>query len=115
MNLDDEVPSALFRIVMKKIFKIYSLRYSETIFACRTVRELLMFILSIIPSIYTYGDYIRGTPSTTFYDVRYNEFIKKFIRAFTRNIDWTNKTIAIYNSIDDFYESIRTIGSAFVE
>lgn len=115
MNLDDKVPSALFRIVMKKIFKIYSLRYTETLFACRTVKELLMFIISIIPSIYTYDDYIHGTPSTTFYDVRYNDFIKRFIRAFSTNINWTNKTIAIYNSIDDFYESIRTIGSAFVE
>ena len=121
MNLNKEIPSTLFAIIMKKIFKIYSLRYTDTLFACRTVKELLMFILSIIPSIYTYDDYIYGTPSTTFYDVRYNDFIKRFIRAFSMNMpqkpedDNTRQMIEIYNSIDDFYESIRTIGRAFAE
>ena len=121
MDLNMSIPSNLFSILMKKIFKIYSLRYTDTIFACRTLKELLMFILSIIPSVYTYGEYIRGTSSTTFYDIRYNDFIRKFIRAFSNGASKkpldsnTQRIIEMYNSIDDFYESIRTIGKVFAD
>lgn len=108
-----ETYQELFTKIQSKIFSVYPVKKDDkTRFICNSFTDFVLFLFSLVPSTEIHQLYLTRCEGTMLYNNALETFLSYAIDEFLAS---NHNILAIFSLLDDFYETIRTIGSIFDE
>ena len=113
LNISFETHQRLFTKVQSKIFSVYPVKKDDkTRFVCNSFIDFILFLFSLVPSTEIHQCYLARCEGTKFYNNALEMFLGSVLdECLTKEPN----ILTIFSALDNFYESIRTIGSIFDE
>lgn len=113
LNKSFKTYQELFTKIQSKIFSVYPVKKDDkTRFICNSFTDFVLFLFSLVPSTEIHQLYLTRCEGTKLYNNALETLLSYSIDECLAS---NHNILTIFSLLDDFYESIRTIGSIFDE